>query len=190
MINQDHLMNKINKISHPIPTKNLDNTHKGIKKIFNTTLIITQKKTNTKIHKLNPYQIRSQIQKLTHTSTENPSKRIPGNQPNIYDINIQRHEPKKGLHISNTLKCNLNSQYKMNKSFLVKTIKAILKTPIQEFEKPIFSFRRTHEAAVRNIKIIAAFNGDLGASIAAQKDRTLNYRSEFRNTAALKNILL
>ena len=36
-------------------------------------------------------------------------------------------------------------------------------TPIQKLEKIIFSFKRTHEAAVRNIKILAAFNGDLGA---------------------------
>ena len=51
--------------------------------------------------------------------------------------------------------------------WLVTTIKAILKTPIQKFEKTIFSFRRTHKAAVRNSKILAAFNGDLGAEIAA-----------------------
>ena len=49
---------------------------------------------------------------------------------------------------------------------MVRTIKAILKIPIQELEKPMFLFRRTNEAAVRNIKILAAFNGDLGAAIA------------------------
>ena len=32
----------------------------------------------------------------------------------------------------------------------------ILKTPVQKFDKPIFLFRRTHEAAVRNSKILAA----------------------------------
>ena len=63
--------------------------------------------------------------------------------------------------IANTLKVKLNSQ---------QSIKATLKTQIQKFEKPIFLFRRTHEAAVRNIKILAAFKGDLGAAIAAQKD--------------------
>ena len=31
-IKQDHSMNKINKCSHPIPTKNLDHTHQGINK--------------------------------------------------------------------------------------------------------------------------------------------------------------
>ena len=39
---------------------------------------------------------------------------------------------------------------------------------IQKFEKIIFSFRRTHEAAVRNRKKLAAFRGDLGKAIAAK----------------------
>ena len=61
---------------------------RGSKKYM--SLIITQKKTNTKIHKFNPHQIKSQIQQFAHTPTKNPSKTIPENQPNIYDINIQR----------------------------------------------------------------------------------------------------
>ena len=65
-------------------------------------------------------------------------------------------------------------------------IKAILKKPIHKFENPIFWFRSTHEASVRNIKILAAFNGDLGAEIVAQKDIPVNYVSEFRNTLALE----
>ena len=67
-------------------------------------------------------------------------------------------------------------------------IKAILKKPIHKFENPIFWFRSTHEASVSNIKILAAFNGDLGAEIAAQKDIPVNYISEFRNTSALAKI--
>ena len=114
MINQDYSINNINKYSHPILTKNIDHTHQGIKNIFNISLILTQKKTNTKIHKFNPYQIKSQMQQLTHTPTKNPSKTIPVNQPNIYDINIQRQELNKGTHIANTLKCKLNSQQKTN----------------------------------------------------------------------------
>ena len=46
-----------------------------------------------------------------------------------------------------------------------------------KFEKLIFSFRRTHEAAVRNRKILAAFKDDLGAAIAAHKDSPVNYGS-------------
>ena len=42
-----------------------------------------------------------------------------------------------------------------NASWLVTTIKIILKTPVQKFEKPIFLFRRTHEAAGRDKKILA-----------------------------------
>ena len=64
----------------------------------------------------------------------------------------------------------------------MKKIKAILKTPIQKFEKPIFSFSITHEAAVRNSSILASLNGELGASILSQKYSPVNYGSEFHDT--------
>ena len=38
-----------------------------------------------------------------------------------------------------------------------------------DIRNPIFLFRRTPKAEVSNSKILAAFNGDLGAAIAAQK---------------------
>ena len=63
----------------------------------------------------------------------------------------------------------MDSQQSTNASWLATTIKVTLKIPIQKFEKPIFSFKITHEAAVRNIKIFAAFMGDLCATIAAHK---------------------
>ena len=78
--------------------------------------------------------------------------------------------------IANTLKGKLNSQQSTNASWIVTTIKSTLKIPIQKFGKPIFSFKRTHEAAVRNSKILAAFKVDLGAAIAAHKDSPVNYR--------------
>ena len=105
------------------------------------------------------------MQQLTHTPTENLIKNIHGKQPNIYDINIQRQELNKEILIENTLKGKLNIQQKTNASWLVTTIKAILKMPIQKLENTIFLFRITHEAAVKNIKILASFKGDLGASI-------------------------
>ena len=92
--------------------------------------------------------------------------------------------------IANTLKGKLNSQQSKNASWLVTTIKATLKIPIQKFEKPIFSFKRTHQAAVRNSKILAAFKGDLGTSIAAQKDIPFNFGSELRETTALAQLFL
>ena len=79
--------------------------------------------------------------------------------------------------IANTLKGELNSQQFTNASWLVTTIKATLKIKIQKFEKPIFSFKRNHEASVRNSKTLAAFKGDLGAAIAAHKDSPVNYGS-------------
>ena len=96
----------------------------------------------------------------------------------------------KGILISNTLKGKLNSQQSTNESWLVTTIKSTLKITIQKFGKPIFSFKRTHEAAVRNIKILPAFKGNLGASIVSHKNSPVNYRSEFRNTTALAQLFL
>ena len=81
------------------------------------------------------------------------------------------------MHKSNTLRGKQKSQQKTNASWLVTTIKEILKIPIQKFEKPIFLFRRTHEAAVRNSKILAVFKSDLGAEIASIKDSPVNYGS-------------
>ena len=92
--------------------------------------------------------------------------------------------------ISNTLKCKLNSQQSTNTSWLVTTIKATLKTPIQKFEKPIFSFRKTHEAAVRNRKILVAFKGGLGAALTAHKDSPVDYGSEFCNITSLEELFL
>ena len=66
----------------------------------------------------------------------------------------------------------------------------ILKTPIQKFENPIILLSKTHEAAVRNSKILAAFKGDLGAAIAAQNDIPVNYGSEFRDIASLEKLFL
>ena len=59
-----------------------------------------------------------------------------------------------------------------------------------EIREAHFSFKWTNEAAIRNIKILAEFKGDLGAEIAAQKDSSVNYRSEFRDTMALSKLFL
>ena len=50
--------------------------------------------------------------------------------------------------------------------------------------------RRTHEEAVRSIKIITAFEGDLGTAITGQKNSPLNYRLEFRDIASLEKLFL
>ena len=73
----------------------------------------------------------------------------------------------------------MNSQQKTNALWLVTTIKAILNTPIKIFVNPIFLFRKTHEEAFSTITILPAFNGDLGAVIAAPEATPVNYRSEF-----------
>ena len=57
-------------------------------------------------------------------------------------------------------------------------------------EKPIFLFRKTHEAVVRNRKILAAFKGELGAAIAAQKYNPFNYGTALRVIASLAKLFL
>ena len=44
-----------------------------------------------------------------------------------------------------------------------------------EIGQPNFLFKRTKDAASRNIKILLAFNGNLGELIRAQKIFPLNY---------------
>ena len=105
----------------------------------------------------------------------------------MYDVNIQIQELNKGMYISDTLKGKLSRQQKTNTLWLVRTNKGILKTRTHKLEKPIFLFKITNEAAVRNSKTITKFNGDL-AAIVAQKGRTLNYGSEFHDTADLSKI--
>ena len=73
------------------------------------------------------------MQQLTHTPTENTITNLHGNQQIIYDINIQHQELDNGMLIANTIKGRLDSQQTTNASWLVTTIKAILKTPIQTF---------------------------------------------------------
>ena len=127
---------------------------------------------------------------LTYTPTYNPSTNVHGNQQSISDINNQRIELEKGMLIANTLKVKLNSQKSTHASWIVTTTKATLKILIQKLEKPIFSFKKKHEAAVRNRKILAAFKGDLGAAIAAHKDSPVNNGSESHDTTSLEQLFL
>ena len=78
------------------------------------------------------------MQELTYTPTENPSTNVHGNQQSIYDINNHRQELDKVMLIPNTLQGQLKSQQTTNASWLVTTIKAILKTPNSEIRKALF----------------------------------------------------
>ena len=89
---------------------------------------------------------------LTYTPIDNPSTNVHGSQKSIYNINTQSKELNKGMLTAKPLKVKSNSQQPKNASWILTTIKATLKTQIQIFKKPIFLFRRTHEAAVRNRK--------------------------------------
>ena len=52
------------------------------------------------------------MSQLSKPSTKEPSNTTPGNQTNSYNINIQHQELKKGMHIADTLKSELNRKYK------------------------------------------------------------------------------
>ena len=45
-----------------------------------------------------------------------------------------------------------------------------------------FLFKRTNDVASRNIKILAAFNGNSVTEVVSQNNIPLNYVSELRNT--------
>ena len=51
-------------------------------------------------------------------------------------------------------------------------------------------FRGTHEAVVRDSKILAELKGGLGAAVAAQKYIPLNYGSEFHDISSLEKLFL
>ena len=64
---------------------------------------------------------------------------------------------KKGLNQQTSSKVS-STKKKKKTSWLVTTIKQILKIPIQKFDIPVFSFKRTNKAAARNRKLLAVLN--------------------------------
>ena len=110
------------------------------------------------------------------------------NPTDIYDSYIHHQELEKLIYLANILKGKLNRKQKTKTSWLVITIKQILKIPIQKLDKPIFSFKRTNEAAARNRKSLVTYNGNLGAAIKAQPGIPLNYGSKFRHIAKLSKL--
>ena len=173
---------------HPPYQQNVDPTHRGTKKLYH--LFSFRIKTNTCTSNISTFKSWFTHETLTYKQTGNPCTNVHGHQQSISDINNQHLELDKGILIANTLKGKLNSQQSTNASWIVTTIKSTLKIPIQKFGKPIFSFKRTHEAEVRNSKIMVAFKGDSGVAIATHKDSPVNYGSEFHDTAALKQLFL
>ena len=160
----------------PYPPKILITPIRGTKTYLICHLFSLRIKLTQKSKHFNPYKIISHMQQLTHTPIQNPSTNVHVNQQSIYDINIQRQKIYKGMLIANTLKDKLNSQQTTNASWLLTMIKAILKTSIQKFEKPIYLFRRTCEVAVRNRKILAAIKRWLRRSDCRTKEHPSRLR--------------
>ena len=106
---------------------------------------------------------------------------------NITDSQCQSLD--KGKQIAEIIKSKLYEKKKSNATWLVTTIKILIIKLVKKLEKPVFSFKRTYEAAQINSQILAAFNGTLGASIEAQTGSRLYYGSEFWNINGIKHFL-
>ena len=92
--------------------------------------------------------------------------------------------------IVNYLKGKLKSKQKINAFWIVTKIQEILKTPIHKSEKPIFLFRKTHEAAFSNSKIRKASKSDLSSKIAVKKNSSKLQIIITRHSGLKKIILL
>ena len=66
---------------------------------------------------------------------------------------------------------------KSHASWIVTTIKNIIRKPFKDLGLPVLYFKWTQEASCQNSIILAAFNGILGVAIEAQKVNPLDYSS-------------
>ena len=92
------------------------------------------------------------------------------------------------MQMAKFIKCKLYLTQKSNTTWLVTTIKRLIIKPVKKLGKPVFYLKRTHEAAQKNSQILAAFKGNLGSAIEAQKVIPLDYGSEFRDINVIKNL--
>ena len=60
------------------------------------------------------------------------------------------------------LRGHLDRQQKSNMSWIVTTIKQLIRTTSKEFQSPVFSSKWTQEAEVQNSNIMVDFNRNLG----------------------------
>ena len=73
------------------------------------------------------------------------------------------------------IKGKLDRTQNSNTPWLVTTIKRLIIKPVKRLGPPVFSFKQTQEVAQTNIQILAAFNGNLEASIEAKTGIPLDY---------------
>ena len=86
------------------------------------------------------------------------------------------------------LKVKLDLTQKSSATWLVTTIKKLIIKPVEEFGIPVLSFKLTQEAVLQNSQILSEFNVNLGGAIKAHKGIPLDYGSEFRDIAQIKNL--
>jgi hypothetical protein len=72
---------------------------------------------------------------------------------------------------------------------LIDIIRAIKQTPPRQPSRPEFSFKLSEKAAEKNfLLLMRKYGGSLAVALAAQKDSTVGYGSEFRAVTTLSNI--
>ena len=86
------------------------------------------------------------------------------------------------------IKVELDRTQNSNATWILTTIKRLIIKPFKELGPPVFSFKRTQEAAQNNSQILEIFNRNLGAAIEYQKGSPLEYGSEFWDIAGIKNL--
>ena len=82
---------------------------------------------------------------------------------------IQLQALDKGRQMETVLKGKLDQKQNFQASWLVTTIKKIIRKPVKELGLPVFSFKRTQETVFHDRNILAAFYGNLGATMDVQK---------------------
>ena len=83
------------------------------------------------------------------------------------------------------IKDKLDQKQKSYTSWLVKTIKNIIKRPVKEISLPVFLFRTTQEAELHKINILFLLYGNLVKAMKSQKLIHLDYGSDFRDITGI-----
>ena len=72
--------------------------------------------------------------------------------------------------------------------WIATTIKKLIRKTSNELQPPVFSFKRTQESAVHNIKILKTFNGNLSEALKYHQVIPVDYGSEFREPTRIENL--
>ena len=108
-----------------------------------------------------------------NTSTTTVANNRPrGTTPNKVayqqNIQIQQNDLEIGIAMAKNLRGKINKNQKSQKSWLVTTIKNLLRRPIKDPIPPVFSLKQTQSSAQQKSNILTTFNGYFGEAIKYQ----------------------